>query len=101
MHLRIGPRIGPHTATYTKNPTYGYMNALCEGDPFTKESMNFAQPINTIKTQSSQSKIHNKLQNWRMSNLFDVCQFVDSMTKSDRQVSTAKNNSTISKGAFG
>ena len=42
MHLRIGPRSGPHTATYTKNPTHGYMQALGEGDPFTKESMNIA-----------------------------------------------------------
>jgi hypothetical protein len=29
-----------------------------------------------------------------MSNLFDVCQFADSMTKSDRQISTKKNDST-------
>ena len=100
MHLRIGPRIGPHTATYTKNPTYGYMNALCEGDPFTKESMNFAQPINTTKTQSSQLKVYNTLQICRMSNLFGVCQFVDSSTKSVRQVSTT-NNPAISQGAFG
>ena len=100
MHLRIGPRIDPHTATYTKNPTYGYIHALCEADLFTKESMNFAQPINTIKTQSSQLEIRNTLQICRMSNLFGVCQFVDSRTKSARQVSTT-NNPAISQGAFG
>jgi hypothetical protein len=37
MHLRIGPRIGPHTVTYTKNPASAYVHARSKTDPFTKD----------------------------------------------------------------